>query len=121
VLSDYHIKYCTQYGVNHSNVLNYECYTSVKHNGILYRADPDWKGMGHEWYDWCVARFVSTLVPTNRTVDRTQRHGTTEDRRIKKHCTHYGFLSTHGLRGPNFQQCRKTRLVLEQHCDIWKR
>jgi hypothetical protein len=77
VLSDYHIKFCTQYGVNHSNILKYECYTSVKHNGILYRADPDWKGMGHEWYDWCVARFVSTLAPTNRTVDRTERNGTT--------------------------------------------
>lgn len=60
VLSDYHLKYCQQYSQSHNDKIEFECYTTVKYNGVLYRSDPNFMGRGHEWYDWCVARFVNT-------------------------------------------------------------
>jgi hypothetical protein len=76
VLSDYHIKYCEQYCEPHRSTLNYECYTSLTYEGTIYKSEPNWKAKGCEWYDWCVVRFPSTKIPTNRTVHRSQREGT---------------------------------------------
>lgn len=75
VLSDYHLKYCQQYSQTHHNELQFECYTAVKYNGVLYRSDPNFMGRGHDWYDWCIARFVNTAAVTNRTVHTSSANG----------------------------------------------
>jgi hypothetical protein len=48
VLSDFHLKYCLQYKVQHRSQLSYECFTHCKMDGVNYRAIPNWKG--NEWY-----------------------------------------------------------------------
>ena len=76
VISDCHLKYCSQYEVDFHSSLVYQCFTAIKANGIIFRSDPDWLGSGHEWNDWIVARFPHTPPPTHRKVSSRQRAGT---------------------------------------------
>jgi hypothetical protein len=32
-------------------------------------------GRGHDWYDWCIARFVNIAAVTNRTVHPSSANG----------------------------------------------
>ena len=70
ILSDYHLQYCDQYSQPFQSILQYECFTSIKIDGQIFKSDSDWNGKDIEWMDWCAVRFPSTLAPTNRTVAR---------------------------------------------------
>jgi hypothetical protein len=76
ILSDYHLQYSDQYNQPFRSLLQYDCFTLIKMDGVLYKCSPDWQGKGHEWYDWVTARFPSTSAPTNRTVARGQERRT---------------------------------------------
>jgi hypothetical protein len=65
-LSDFHIKYCSQYRKAFREVLSFECFTRATIDGVLYRAIPNWYGKA--WYDWAVVKFPKMNASRNRKV-----------------------------------------------------
>jgi hypothetical protein len=47
ILSDYPLQYSDQYNQPFRSLIEYECFTSIKMDGVIYKADPDWQGKGY--------------------------------------------------------------------------